>query len=288
MDGIRYMPFANTELHHILTNILLDRKLNMAQKRARESDKSAAGGAKKPRIDKDTDDDEEMFDAPSASGDLGEASDNPASSAAGGQAVRIQLEDLDYEDLEQDLVYDNNGWMHPSYGDQAVTKPSAIPKGPTPKPPPKPKSGEGKPKLTSDEKRKEKKTIKKLFKGVKRLHENWIGVEGSLGAGGQGCARLFVRVDDQQKITERVVIKDSWSKAYWDKEDWWQKGRYRCDPRESITHKLLTLPTPQEWERYLVGYISHSINPTCQTNRVYMEYCESGDLEGLKKAQGQK
>jgi hypothetical protein len=273
----------------------------MPPKRLRESSEPAAGGAKKLRIDKDTDEnpdeDEEMFDAALDSEKDG-ADDAPAPDAAGEEAGggikihRIQLEDLDYDDMTmaQDLVYDNNGRTHPGYGDKSADPTQALPKGPIsiPPPPPTVSRSESSAAKLEEEKAKEKEEIVKLFQDVKRLHGDWIGVEGQLGDGGQGCARLFVRINDQQKITERVVIKDSWSRFHWDDGDWWEKGRLRCDPRESITHKLLTLQTPERWERHLVQYMGHSINPTWQVSRTYMEFCEGGDLEDLMSAQNRR
>jgi hypothetical protein len=279
----------------------------MARKRDRESSESAAPGVKKPRIDKDgdegMDEDEEMFDGPYDSEDNAEADDEPAPDAAGEEPAdeieipRIQLEGLDYDDKNMaiDLFYDDNGSIHPSYADEYADTTVAVPKGPiasVPKPEPKPiiinpKDKPIKKSLTTLL-QEEKEKIVGLFKGVKRLHGGWIGVEGQLGDGGQGCARLFVRVDDQQRIIERVVVKDAWSTHVWDEEDWWEEGRFRCDPRESITHKLLSLPTPENWERHIVQYMSHSVNHTWRVNRTYMEYCEGGDLEGLKKAQDKK
>ncbi|KAG9553928.1 kinase-like protein, partial [Aureobasidium melanogenum] len=128
-----------------------------------------------------------------------------------------------------------------------------------------------------------------LFQNIKSLDGGWIGVEGRLGKGGQGCARLFVKVDDQNRITERIVVKDSFQKLeMWADEHWWERGRLGLDPRESIVNKLLSLPTPERWERYIVEYLGHSINHKWKTNRTYMEYCDGGDLHKLMKAQNQR
>lgn len=132
----------------------------------------------------------------------------------------------------------------------------------------------------------EKADVMELFQDVKRLDGDWIGVEGKLGKGGQGCARLFVRVDDQNRITERIVIKDSFQNLVtWTDETWWERGRIGLDPRESIVNKLLSLPTPARWERYIVEYLGHAVNHQWKTNRTYMEYCDGGDLHKLIKAQ---
>ncbi|KAG9637485.1 kinase-like protein, partial [Aureobasidium melanogenum] len=128
-----------------------------------------------------------------------------------------------------------------------------------------------------------------LFQNIKSLEGGWIGVEGRLGRGGQGCARLFVKVDDQNRITERIAVKDSFQKLeMWADEHWWERGRLGFDPRESIVNKLLSLPTPERWERYIVEYLGHSINHKWKTNRTYMEYCDGGDLHKLMKAQNQR
>lgn len=125
-----------------------------------------------------------------------------------------------------------------------------------------------------------------LFQNVKSLDGGWIGVEGRLGKGGQGCARLFVKVGAQNRIAERVVVKDSFQKLeMWADENFWERGRIGLDPRESIVNKLLSLRTPEKWERYIVEYLGHSINHQWKTNRTYMEYCEGGDLHKLMKAQ---
>jgi hypothetical protein len=50
----------------------------------------------------------------------------------------------------------------------------------------------------------------------------------------------------------------------------------------------LSLRTPENWERHIVQYMSHSVNPTWQVNRTYMEYCEGGDLQTLLKAQDKR
>jgi hypothetical protein len=174
----------------------------MAPKHARESDESAAGGAKKPRLDKDSDDDEEMYDAPPASGDSGKAADGPAPSAAEDKAddeteiPHIELEDLDYKDLAEDLVYDNNGWIHPNYGDNLAWRPTqaqAVPEEPKREPPPKSKPKSAKKSLTSEEMDEFREKMGNLFKSVNRLHEDWIGVEGKLGSGGQGYVRRGYR-----------------------------------------------------------------------------------------------
>lgn len=158
----------------------------MAPKRRRESDESAAGGAKKPRKDRDTpgddDDDEEMYDVPPASEGLDVADDTLASGTAEGkpddktEIPRIDLGELDYVDLPFDLVYDNNGRIHPPYKDQTASPTVAVPIGPipVPKPKPKPKTG-GK--------------FKEKFLGIKTLHGDWIGVPGKLGSGGQGYVK---------------------------------------------------------------------------------------------------
>ncbi|KAI5275411.1 hypothetical protein E4T47_01536 [Aureobasidium subglaciale] len=123
------------------------------------------------------------------------------------------------------------------------------------------------------------------FKYLDALPGEWIGVQKMLGRGGQGCTRLFVRVDDQNKITERIAVKESLAKmARWMEEDMWFPGRYGKDPRESIIHKLLTMATPQRWERYIIGYLGHTINHELKSHRTYMEYVEGGDLDDLFKA----
>lgn len=128
--------------------------------------------------------------------------------------------------------------------------------------------------------------VMNLFQDVKRLDGDWIGVEGKLGKGGQGCARLFVKVDGQNRITERIVVKDSFQHLVtWADEKWWEPGRLGLDPRESIVNKLLSLPTPEKWERYIVEYFGHAINHQWKTNRTYMEYCDGGDLHKLMKSQ---
>ena len=174
----------------------------MAPKHARESDKSAAGGAKKPRLDKDSDDDEEMYDAPPASADSGKAADGPAPGAAGGKAddeteiPHIELEDLDYKGLAEDLVYDNNGWIHPNYGDNLAWRPTqaqAVPEEPKREPPPRSKSKSKSKPMNTGEKDGFKKKMANLFKSVNRLHEGWIGIEGELGNGGQGYVRRGYR-----------------------------------------------------------------------------------------------
>jgi hypothetical protein len=171
----------------------------MARKRDRESSESAAPGAKKPRIDKDEgegmDEDEKMFDASSNSEDDAEADDEPAHDAAEGETAdeieisHIRLEGLDYDDnnMAFDLFYDNNGSVHPSYGDKYADPTVALPEGPIPTVP-EPKS---KPGMIDSEDfytllQEEKSRIVGLFTGVKRLHGGWIGVEGQLGDGGQG------------------------------------------------------------------------------------------------------
>lgn len=170
----------------------------MAPKHARESDESAAGGAKKPRLDKDSDDDEEMYDAPPASGDSGKTDDESAPGAAGGKAddeteiPHIELGDLDYKSLAKDLVYDNNGWIHPNYGDKFAWRPTqaqAVPEEPKREPPPRSKPKSKSAPMTTGEKDEFRKKMGNLFKSVNRLHEDWIGVEGSLGSGGQGYVR---------------------------------------------------------------------------------------------------
>ncbi|KAG9668248.1 kinase-like protein, partial [Aureobasidium melanogenum] len=136
---------------------------------------------------------------------------------------------------------------------------------------------------------KTKDEVADLFQNVKSLDGGWVGVEGRLGKGGQGCARLFVKVDNQHRIAERVVVKDSFQKLeMWADENFWERGRVGIDPRESIVNKLLSLPTPERWERYIVEYLGHSINHQWKTNRTYMEYCDGGDLHKLMKAQNQK
>lgn len=165
----------------------------MAPKRRRESDESAAERAKKPRKDKDIpdDDDEEMYDAPPASEGLGEADDTSASGAAGGKADdeteirRIELGGLDYMDLPFDLVYNNNGWIHPSYSDKSAKPTVAVHQGPIPVPKPNPDPN---PKPVTGGK------FKKKFLGIKALHGGWIGVEGKLGSGGQGYVKDFSTV----------------------------------------------------------------------------------------------
>ncbi|KAI5203083.1 hypothetical protein E4T39_04352 [Aureobasidium subglaciale] len=123
------------------------------------------------------------------------------------------------------------------------------------------------------------------FKYRETLPGGWIGVKQILGKGGQGCTRLFVKVDGQNKIIERIAVKESLARmSRWIEEDMWFPGRYGKDPRESIIHKLLTLETPQKWERYIVKYLSHSINHELKSHRTYMEYVEGGDLDGLFKA----
>lgn len=164
----------------------------MARKRRRESDESAAGVAKKPRKDKDApgdddDDDEEMYDAPPVSKGLSEADDTPASGAAGEKAddeteiPRVELGELDYNDLPFDLVYDNNGWIHPPYKEKTASPTVAVPKGPVPVPP--------KPNPDSNPKPVTGGRFKKKFLGIKELHGGWIGVEGKLGSGGQGYVK---------------------------------------------------------------------------------------------------
>jgi hypothetical protein len=170
----------------------------MARKRDRESSEPAAPGAKKPRIDKDgdegIDEDKEMFDGPYDSEEYAEADDEPAPDAAEEEPTdefeipRIQLEGLDYDDnnMAIDLFYDNNGSLHPNYGDEYADPTVDMPKGPKPKP--IIINSEDKPteKSLGTLIQEEKEKIVESFTGVKRLHGGWIGLEGQLGDGGQG------------------------------------------------------------------------------------------------------
>lgn len=155
----------------------------MARKRRRESDESAAGRVKKPRKDQDTtaDDDEEMYDAPPASGAAGEKADDEP------EIPRVELGGLDYTNLPFDLVYDNNGRIHPSYKDKTAKSTVAVPMGPISVPKPKTDS-DANPKPVTGGK------FKRKFLGIKELHEGWIGVEGKLGSGGQGYVKDFSTV----------------------------------------------------------------------------------------------
>jgi hypothetical protein len=121
------------------------------------------------------------------------------------------------------------------------------------------------------------------------LTSGWIGVEGVLGAGGQGCTRLFVKLDENGCITSHLAVKESYVTAYsWNSQDFWQEDRYHKDPREAIVHKLCTLPTDEKWEKHIVQYRSHSVNPKHRTHRLYMEYASCGDLHAVYKAQRRK
>lgn len=291
----------------------------MAKKRPLEDEPSAAGGAKKPRIEDRHDDDEEMYDVPLESDEPENTNDVPGPEEAEEEEShdtdlpRITLDVLDYEkgNFPDRLVYIDNGKIFPGYHNPTVPT-YAMPMVSEPSPLPAPLAtlaaalplpgmalGE-----LSERLRKavlklpsfaiplvltstpEKDEIVELFQNVKRLDGGWIGVEGRLGKGGQGCARLFVKLDDRNRITERIVVKDSFQKLEtWVEENWWESGRFGIDPRESIVNKILSLPTPQRWERYIVEYLGHSINHQWKTNRTYMEYCDGGDLHKLMKAQ---
>ncbi|KAI4719568.1 hypothetical protein E4T48_04255 [Aureobasidium sp. EXF-10727] len=282
----------------------------MAPKRPLDSDGSAKSGAKKPRIESDGDGDVEMADELSAFADQYEIDDEPFLVSSKEEVVDetmippIRLDDLDYDngDFPDDIVYDDYGTVHSGYYNPIapsypMPKSSDMTSRASPSEISFPASMISRvkkavlkfPKLLIPQIIKstpEKHEVLELFEGVKRLDGGWIGVEGKLGKGGQGCARLFVKVDDQRRITQRVVIKDSWQPiTMWTHESWWEKGRLGCDPRESIVNKLLSLPTPERWERYIVEYLAHSINHTWQVNRTYMEYCDGGDLHKLMTAQ---
>ncbi|KAI4733269.1 hypothetical protein E4T50_16178 [Aureobasidium sp. EXF-12298] len=310
----------------------------MAPKRPLEDEASAAGGAKKPRLDAKHDDDDEMYDAQpefdvpedTAHGDTeGEEVDER-------ETPQVVLDSLDYENggFPDELAYDDDRKFHPGYHNPTTatyampkTTESAVATPAVALPPPElspdklperirnallkfskyaafpeakldkltERIGEALLKfpksmitliLASTRKKDE---LGDLFQNIKSLNGGWIGVEGRLGKGGQGCARLFVKVDDQHRITERIVVKDSFQKLeMWADEHWWERGRLGLDPRESIVNKLLSLPTPERWERYIVEYLGHSINHKWKINRTYMEYCDGGDLHKLMKAQNQR
>ncbi|CAD0111949.1 unnamed protein product [Aureobasidium uvarum] len=282
----------------------------MAPKRPLDSDESAKVGAKKPRLEGDGDGDVEMSDGLSAFIDQYEIDDEPFLDGAKAKVVdetlvpQIRLDDLDYDHggFPDDLVYDDNGTVHSGYYNP-ISPSYKMPKSPVTTS--RASTSEISfpasmilrvrdavlkfPKVLIPQIMKstpEKHEIFELFENVKRLDGGWIGVEGKLGKGGQGCARLFVKVDDQKRITKRVVIKDSWQPIeLWAQEDWWEKGRLGYDPRESIMNRLLSLPTPERWERYIVEYLGHSINHIWKVSRTYMEYCDGGDLHNLMNAQ---
>lgn len=116
--------------------------------------------------------------------------------------------------------------------------------------------------------------------------EGWQGINATLGKGGQGCTRLFVRVDQHNNISERMAVKETYVADWtWQKRDFWQINRVGRDPREVVTHKLCSMYTPQRWERHIVAYKDHSVNEENRTFRTYMEYCDGGDLHGVIAAQ---
>ena len=143
----------------------------------------------------------------------------------------------------------------------------------------------------------DKDMLLKKFKRVdnldKETHGNaeqgWIGVNEALGEGGQGCARLFVKLDKEGKIVDRIAVKETYeSAATWLSTGFWHEYREGKDPREAMIHRLLSLETEQKWERHIIDYRGHSINHKNKSHRTYMEYVDGGDLHKLFRAQNKK
>lgn len=98
--------------------------------------------------------------------------------------------------------------------------------------------------------------------------ERWVPQK-HLGAGGQGQAGLWVKVNEQQRIIDRMVIKESRHGDSWDLRGGFVNGV----PREAYCQRLLTVPNS-----YTVHHRGWANYERKKVWRLYMEFCPYGTL----------
>ncbi|KAK3708762.1 hypothetical protein LTR37_011283 [Vermiconidia calcicola] len=107
---------------------------------------------------------------------------------------------------------------------------------------------------------------------------NWTFLT-TLGHGGFGHAGLWVKYDGSCRILDRNVVKETYlGSAGWDQEVHWSEPIDARKPREATIQSLLN-PLPEAFN--VVQLRDTRVYDDRKMYRLYMEYCEHGDLESL-------
>ncbi|KAK4626372.1 hypothetical protein CLAFUW4_04240 [Fulvia fulva] len=108
----------------------------------------------------------------------------------------------------------------------------------------------------------------------------------SIGEGGNGQAWVWVCFDQDDKIIERTVRKDTDYSAQWHDIRWWtgediRDYRNRA-PLEHTCHERMTATAqPGHTVRMTSSWRPSLVDPVTQTHRIYTEWCFLGDLISL-------
>ncbi|KXS97366.1 hypothetical protein AC578_9614 [Pseudocercospora eumusae] len=103
----------------------------------------------------------------------------------------------------------------------------------------------------------------------------WIN-KGILGKGGWGCASIWLRYNANGSIVERVVTKEGYLGSKWDSERYWHGPKADRVPLEYILQRTLSnLPKANN----IVHCLAYGLYERFRMYRLYMEYCQHGDLE---------
>ena len=100
--------------------------------------------------------------------------------------------------------------------------------------------------------------------------------------------RLVVKVDQFERIEDRVAVKETYVKErIWENDPafWWQDNRELGVPREVQLQMLASSATRKQDERHIVQFRGHHVDKEKSTFRIYMEYLPCGDMSALISAQ---
>ncbi|KAF7191180.1 Serine/threonine-protein kinase KIN3 [Pseudocercospora fuligena] len=109
-----------------------------------------------------------------------------------------------------------------------------------------------------------------------------------LGSGGYGTVSLWTRKDDSGNITGRIAIKEAYLGPRPGKsKDQWNNARLWCHPmsvRYPLEAGIMRRLNDLEHSESVVRNLAYASYDAKKMFRLYMEYCEHGDLNELVKA----
>ncbi|KAF7188039.1 Serine/threonine-protein kinase KIN3 [Pseudocercospora fuligena] len=103
----------------------------------------------------------------------------------------------------------------------------------------------------------------------------WMN-KGILGKGAWGCASIWLRYNANGSIVERVVTKEGYLGSKWDLEQYWHGPKADRVPLEYILQRALSKSPKAD---NVVHCQAYGLYERFRMYRLYMEYCQHGDLE---------
>ncbi|KAK3683278.1 hypothetical protein LTR37_020391 [Vermiconidia calcicola] len=108
------------------------------------------------------------------------------------------------------------------------------------------------------------------------IGKNWAW-GGTIGVGGHGHAGLWIQYDEQARIKDRIVLKETYLGNMWDDEGSWYGDTWERLPLEVALHERVSRRAGSSAVG-IVRFRASAVYPDLSMYRTYCEFCEHGDL----------